>query len=159
MLAQPLCRQPGQRDGAGCLRLLAASAGSSAHPHPALQQCHPAHPQIGALLTIIETLRPRKPGMGLSFQLGDTSAPPRAWWCCDSNGSTRPSGWRFETRLFSCLCNHNAEKCHRNKLKPIPAGFSVSSLSPGDWREATNSTRICHGASSTVGGWPGASRS
>ena len=77
VLAQPRCRQPGQCAGAGHLLRLAPSAGSSAHRHPALQQCHPAHPETGLVPSVLETVRPRKPRMGVSFQLGD---PPG----CDS---------------------------------------------------------------------------
>lgn len=53
--------------GAGCLGSLAASAGSSASQHPALQQCHPAHPGTGASLSVLETFRPRIPRTGLSL--------------------------------------------------------------------------------------------
>lgn len=53
--------------GAGRLGRLAASAGSSARRHPALQQCHPARPGTGASLSALETFRPRTPRVGLSF--------------------------------------------------------------------------------------------
>lgn len=34
---------------------LGVSAGSSSQQHPALQQCHPAHPHTGGLLSFLET--------------------------------------------------------------------------------------------------------
>lgn len=78
----------------------------------------------------------RNPGWVYLLSL---KTPPRTCWCCvNRNSSTYASGWGFETRVVSFLCNHNAEKCLRNKPKPKPAGFSASSLSPGGWRDATN---------------------